>query len=686
MIYYAHSENASGQNETAEVHLSRVGALCAQFLASIGYRDWGDILGKTHDFGKLSKLFQLVLTHQKTGVNHALPGAALLTRMYGSDSEAGRLLSTTVASHHCGLQGYSSYEDDIKRSWNGNGRNLDSQNREYALFGPAEYQQAMTEWRRAFTPRRNLTPAPAFQATEDPKLSRMLFQRFLFSALIDADWSGTAEHYEPGYLARHTGPVLKPDMALERLAAVRREKQQCSTASPALNQLRDQLFDACLDAGNQSPGLFTLTAPTGLGKTLSLLAFALQHCVRWDKRRIILILPYLTIIEQNCRDYLQIIPELLELHSNIHWSENTRLLAERWDAPCIVTTNVSFFEPLFSAQAGQCRHLHQLANSVIVLDEAQSLPPRLLDATLRTVKLLCDSYNCTAVFSTATQPSFQHRPGLNWQPREIAPDPPALFAATRRVTWHWRLDKPISLRDLAEEMQIYPQCCVIVNLKRHARKLLQVVCELRPEGEVFYLSTDLCSAHRSDVLAEVCRRLRDGLPCLLVATQCVEAGVDLDFPVLYRALAPLDALIQAAGRCNRNGEGPDGQMTVFVPNAEGRLYPSEEYERATLYVRTLASRHEIDCNNLSHIDEYYQPLYGNDAGDRKELRAAIQSEDYSETEQQYRIIPQAGVQVIVPYAGKQALYERLRDQLDSRGLTSEIIRSAREITVSCILL
>ncbi|MCC8075129.1 MAG: CRISPR-associated helicase Cas3' [Clostridiales bacterium] len=682
MTYYARSKNADGEQETVTDHLKKTGKLCAQFLAPLGYEDWGEILGRTHDFGKYSQRFKLVLEHKKTGVNHALPGGVLLTVMY-RESDTAKLLAAAAASHHSDLQNYDHYADSLEAARKGTGKNLDDRNREYSLFGPEEYQEAKTEWRKKFAKRR-LSPAPSFQGEEDARLSKMLFQRFLFSALVDADWSSSAEHFDRSYLIQHTGPALDPEAALQRLLDIRREKQQTSTASPSLNRMRDELFDACLAAGNEEPGLFTLTAPTGLGKTLALLAFALQHCQSKGKRRIILVLPYLTLIEQNCKDYRAVIPDLLELHSNVHWTEDERLLAQRWDAPCIVTTNVSFFEPLFSAQAGQCRHLHQLANSVIVLDEAQSLPPRLLDATLRTVKLLCDHYGCTVLFSTATQPSFQHRPGLDWPPREIAPDPPAFFAATRRVTWHWRLEEPISLRDLSEELRGFPQVCVIVNLRHHARILLQALCDLYQEEEVFYLSTDLCPAHRSDVLDEVRRRLDEGLPCRLVATQCVEAGVDLDFPVLYRALAPLDSLIQAAGRCNRNGDSPEGQMTVFLPDEGQPLYPPTDYEHGAQTVIDLLSRHEIDCNDLSHIDEYYQLLYEHDQGDKKGLRKAIRDEDYPETERQYKIIDQTGVQIIVPYAGKLKLYEQLRDQLDSNGLTGEIIRSARELIVSCI--
>lgn len=445
--------------------------------------------------------------------------------------------------------------------------------------------------------------------------------------------------------------------------------------------MRNQLFDDCLAAAAQEPGLFTLTAPTGLGKTLSLFAFAAEHCRIYGKRRIILILPFLAIIEQNVKDYRKVVPDLLEIHSNAQLDERARLLSERWDAPCIVTTSVGFFQPLFSAKPADCRHLHQLANSVLVLDEAQSLPPHLLDATLRTVKLLCTQYGCTVVFSTATQPSFGYRPGLSWQPREIAPDPAALFAATRRVTVDWRLKQPISLVEIAGEVAQENQACAIVNLRAHARALYRQLVEQTGAESTFFLTTDLCPAHRLAVLREIRERMQAGLPCRLVSTQCIEAGVDLDFPVVFRALAPLDAIIQAAGRCNRNGDSPTGRVIVFVPEEE-KLYPSSAYENAANCVRILASRHPIDCNDLSHIQEYYQLLYSQSEGDKQALRQAVEEEDFLEVQNAYQIIENTGFQVVVPCPGEEKLYQEVKARYEKEGLTPALMRLAGPITVS----
>ena len=671
-IYYARSANEQGQKETVFHHLSRASELCQEFLSPLGYGAWGEVLGKFHDFGKYSEDFQQVLRREKTHVNHAGPGAALVFQAYGGWSHGGKgqnwaakLLASVIASHH----GELSLVDDgvLKRVLRGEGDRLDSEGRRFSLFGQEEFRDAVSQWKSAFTPPRLSPPLPEFSDGEDASLARMLWTRFLFSALVDADYSSAAEHQKPDYLLQNQGPELDPEEALQRLSQVQVEKKQGSTAASTLNAMRNQLFDDCLAAAAQEPGLFTLTAPTGLGKTLSLFAFAAEHCRIYGKRRIILILPFLAIIEQNVKDYRKVVPDLLEIHSNAQLDERARLLSERWDAPCIVTTSVGFFQPLFSAKPADCRHLHQLANSVLVLDEAQSLPPYLLDATLRTVKLLCTQYGCTVVFSTATQPSFGYRPGLSWQPREIAPDPAALFAATRRVTVDWRLKQPISLVGIAGEVAQENQACAIVNLRAHARALYRQLVEQTGAESTFFLTTDLCPAHRLAVLREIRERMQAGLPCRLVSTQCIEAGVDLDFPVVFRALAPLDAIIQAAGRCNRNGDSPTGRVIVFVPEEE-KLYPSSAYENAANCVRILASRHPIDCNDLSHIQEYYQLLYSQSEGDKQALRQAVEEEDFLEVQNAYQIIENTAFRWWFPARGKRSCIKRWRHAMKKRAL------------------
>lgn len=682
MPYYARSENDAGEKELVSHHLRRSAQLCAEFLEPLGYQNWGKILGTLHDFGKLSEAFQQVLRHEITHINHAFPGAAVALNLYEPKAKtAAQLLSTTIASHHSHLD-YNCTQT-LRRVLTGQGPPNAPDGKTISLFGRAQLTAGLKLWQKDFSPTRLAPSVPDFSHTEDPSLSKMLFTRFLFSALVDADYCSSAEHFEPDYMIQNTGAPLRPEVALRRLLEIQQQKKRNSTADAQLNQLRSQLFDDCLAAARQSPGLFTLTAPTGLGKTLSLFAFAAEHCRLHQKRRIILILPFLAIIEQNIKDYCQIVPELLEIHSNAHLNPDARQLSQRWDAPCIVTTNVGFFEPLFSDRPGDCRHLHQLANSVIVLDEAQSLPPHLLDATLRTVNLLCEQYGCTVVFSTATQPAFEHRPDLTWRPREIVPHPASLFAATRRVTYDWRIGHPTAFSAIAGELSAERQACVIVNLRRHARALFEQLTARCGSESTFFLTTDLCPAHRSALLDVIRSRLKAGLPCRLVATQCIEAGVDLSFPTVYRALAPLDSIIQAAGRCNRNGSSPHGRVVVFIPEADKLYPPGHFYEFGANCVRILHSRHPIDCSDLTHIQEYYKLLYSNAEGDKTALKQAIGTEDFSEVQKAYQIIGSTGVQVIVPYSGAQALFRQIQSQYDQQGLSNALLRLARPITVSC---
>ncbi len=677
--YYARSPNAAGEYETVCHHLTLVSALCSEFLSPVGARDAGVILGALHDLGKYSELFAAVLRHQREHVNHAAPGAAVALARYG-DRDVGRLLALVISAHHSQLDG--AILQELRRLSEGRGDPWDENRNEFSLFGPEALRDAFALLRQE-VPLPPVRPAlPPWQGGQNDDLSYMLCARFLFSALVDADYSASASHFEPDYLDAHTGPSLDPGDALERLFALREEKRRVSRAATPLNALRDQLFEDCLHAAALPPGLFTLTAPTGLGKTLSLFAFAVKHAQHYHKRRIILILPFLALAEQNTQDYRYAVPELLESHSAAVLDEQASVLAERWSSPCIVTTTVGFFEPLFSSRPTDCRRLHQIADSVIVLDEAQSLPPHLLNATLQTVDELCRCYGCTVVFSTATQPSFQYRPGLSWTPREIVPQPQALFNATRRYSIEWRLDSSTSMETIADELSSLSSCCAIVNLRRHARMLYQLLGQRCDRQENFFLSTDLCPAHRGAILVEIRRRQAAGLPCRLVSTQCIEAGVDLDFSTVYRALAPLESIIQAAGRCNRNGDSLDGHVVVFIPDLPARLYPSDYYQVAANCVLTLLSRHPIDCSNLGHIEEYYALLYPYGGGDSPALQGALHSRDFPAAEDAYHLIDRGSINVVVPYPPELEALHRLLEQYRETGLTHSMMKRLRPFTVS----
>ena len=457
-----------------------------------------------------------------------------------------------------------------------------------------------------------------------------------------------------------------------------------SGADPVLNQYRTRLFERCGQSGEQNGGLFTLTAPTGTGKTLALLHFALRHCQHTGKHRIIVVLPFLSLIEQSAGVYRKILPHVMEDHSQSQLPEEMRDHAARWDQPFLITTSVRFFESLFSDHPTDCRKLHNLANSVILFDEAQSLPVSLLSPTLKVIEELCTRYGCSVVFSTATQPDYTGLREINWSASELLPEHSEFYRALRRTAAHWEIDTPTPLEEIAERMAQHQNVCTIVNLRAHARTLYQALARLCPEEEVFLLSTDLCPAHRTEVIQAIHRRQKEKLPCRVVSTQCIEAGVDLDFDCLYRALAPLEAIIQASGRCNRNGKSAYGELVVFVP-AEDRLYPDSHYENGATIVRAMQMQQPIDIHDPEIIRHYYRQLLGMFRGDKKSraLEKALAERDFPAVSQQYRLIEQRGVQIIVPYEGQRALYDKLRSEALETGLTKALLRMAAPLTVTC---
>lgn len=678
MTYFAKSRDENGLQPTNREHLTAVAELAQRFGAEIGMPVCAWISGLLHDFGKYSQAFQKVLDGTASNIDHAVCAAVFLCAAVCPRSPSYRIVAAVTMAHHSLLHSYDAMRPELTELFHGRGSRLCSTGKQAALFGQTEYAAAWQAFLQDF-------PDFQFKALEkspdELQEEKMLRTRLLFSCLVDADYTASS-----GQALPPTDPLV-PEALLQRLYSQMEKLRSSSRADGALNRLRDQVFRLCGDAGDSAPGLFTLTAPTGVGKTLALLHFSLRHCARYGKRRIILVLPFLTLTEQSQRVYSTLVPHILADHSQSRLSEEERELAARWDAPFIITTSVRFFESLFRCHPGDCRKLHNIADSVILFDEAQSLPADLAAATMKAAASLCRSYGCTMVFSTATQPDFAALPNLTgWNPREILPDTGQYYAALRRTWVDWRLKVPTPLPKIAAEMAHQGSVCAIVNLRRHARQLYEALCESCPPDEknsLFYLTTDLCPAHRSAVIETIQARLQANKPCRLVATQCVEAGVDLDFRAMYRALAPLEAIIQAAGRCNRNGNVPGGgRVTVFVPEDSGRLYPGESYQRGAEIVKLLWASDNLDIHDPESITAYYRRLFSA-TQEKPALTAALRSEDYAGVEQAYRLIQNHGVQVIVPYEGQAHLFQTIAQRARAEGLTAGLLRDAAPITVSC---
>ncbi|MBA2278169.1 MAG: CRISPR-associated helicase Cas3', partial [Chloroflexia bacterium] len=426
---------------------------------------------------------------------------------------------------------------------------------------------------------------------------------------------------------------------------------------------------ASLAASEQPPGFFRLTVPTGGGKTRASLAFALEHARRHGLERVIVAVPYLTITDQTADVYRRIFSDeraILEHHSGVidqragqtdsdqdeaqdDLATWRRLAAQDWNAPIIVTTTVQLFESIFSNRPSACRKLHRLVNSVIVLDEAQTLPIGLLDPILSALRSLVAHYGSSVLLCTATQPALDDAPGFRGLPevREIVPDPPALYRQLSRVTYEWPAAKATwSWEDAAAVMREAPQVLAIVNTRANALALFDALSD----PEAIHLSTLLCQAHRRELMEVIRHRLRRGAQVRVVSTQVVEAGVDLDFPLVLRAVGPLDSIVQAAGRCNREARLATGRVMVFLP-AEGGL-PAGAYRAGTQITESLVREGMLDLDNPSTFDRYFRELYGIlrdfDVHDIQDLRAGF---DFPAVNDEFRMIDDDTVCVIVHYSG-----------------------------------
>jgi len=548
-------------------HLDAVAARAADFASAFGAADWARLAGLWHDLGKYSAEFQAYLAEAADpdaeggparGPDHSTAGAQHAARLF-ANLGFGNLLAYLIAGHHAGLP--------------------DGQGPSDASLAARLARTTIKEWRphAPFQLLEATQPALpigllAHSIPESENAARLAtFLRFTFSALVDADRLDTEEFCSSEKAEARATP--RPSLAtLETRLHAYLGTLDTSRATADVNAQRTAVREACLRAAALTPGFFSLTVPTGGGKTLSSLAFALRHAIRHDLRRVVYAIPFTSIVEQNAQVFRDALGDdaLLEHHCNFEPPTDRdtparQLAVENWDAPLIVSTNVQLFESLFASRPTRCRKLHNLARSVIILDEAQSIPVEFLAPCLFILRELVRTYSCTVVLCTATQPAIKLRPdfpiGIDGV-RPIIADEAALFSSLARVR-HERRGK-LTQPELAAEIARESQVLAIVRTRREAAELFQ---ELPDDGTRFHLSGQMCAVHRTQVLGTIRARLRAGEPCRLVSTNLIEAGVDVDFPAVFRALAGLDAIAQAAGRCNRGGllnaRGQLGRLVIY---------------------------------------------------------------------------------------------------------------------------
>ncbi len=686
--YLAHTENKNGKVHNLDDHLRCVGELAETFIceanAELGEQaKWAGLL---HDLGKYRDEFQEYLIGQRessTETHHAVYGAALaFQNAKKTRNQMWLSIAFAVAAHHAGLHDKSDLPTLFKK--------YDAFERVSPLINHFENELGKIP---------ETIANAKFIGNDYLKLE--FATRMIFSCLVDADFLDTEKHYQNGEERKIID--FHPAKLLEKIIATRETKVQNARANNAdekLIEIRNQIFDNCLEKAEEPKGFFSLTVPTGGGKTLSAMAFALKHAEIHKLRRVIVVIPYLSIIEQNAKEYRDSLGKdiVVENHSAVkirgeeaeetNTSEKRKrnfleYATENWDAPVIVTTSVQFIESLFAHKTSKSRKLHNIANSVVIFDEVQTLPAKLLEPLFSVWRELKENYGVSFVFSTATQPAFQ-RNNFNFQNgfsanelEEITDRTDEIFHELNRVNYEFKeFAKPQMWSEIATEMLAERQILCVLNTRKHAFELFGKLAETETDG-LYHLSSAMCAEHRLGVIEMIKERLKNDLPCRVVSTQLVEAGVDLDFPVLFRAIAPLDSIVQAAGRCNREGKSAKGRVKVFTPKEN--VLPPGIYKAATEITcslldsfdeETLATNHEI-------FSDYFRRVYQT-ADTGKEIQTAREGLNYREVSSKAKVIDNEGIGVIVQFEGKSNSSIEIIRKIRGKNSKSEIVFFGRD--------
>lgn len=701
LSYYAHSAQDELGNllpyehwQTLQSHSVNVGEMAAEFARVFGAQEIACQTGRLHDLGKYSEAFNHRL-HGGPPVDHATAGAKIAVERWGN--VIGKLMAFCIAGHHAGLA-----------NGNGEGDNRRTLKQRLALQFGADIPSLDNLWQQEIKPPQNLSAPPLKPDAHHPFFSYAFFTRMLYSCLVDADYLDTEAFYlnlENKASERGGYPDLNALQhnfnqfinAFRRRIAQSSAQTEAEKRNAALNRLRSEILDYAVEQAAQPQGLFTLTVPTGGGKTFTSMAFALEHAKRHGMRRVIYVIPFTSIIEQNAAEFRKAFGEfgeqaVLEHHStfddgklqNEATKDKLRLASENWDAPIVVTTAVQFFESLFADRSSRCRKLHNIAGSVIILDEAQMLPLNLLLPIMQAIKELAQNYRCSVVMCTATQPAVQAENGFYRgfeNVREIAPKPTALFDKLRRTTVQHIGTQTDA--DLLAKLGEHPQMLVIVNNRRHARSLYDQAKYL--DG-TFHLTTLMCAKHRSQKLDEIRGRLKNGEPCRVIATSLIEAGVDVDFPLVMRAEAGLDSVAQAAGRCNREGKRPSENSFVWIFAPEEQWKAPPELATQAAVMRLTANSFSDDLLSTQAVAAYFAELYqlkGSELDNKKILKMhndAGQSLDFpfQTIVDKFRMIESHMQPLIIPFDGEA---ENLISSLQHADHIGGLLRKLQPYTV-----
>ncbi|MBQ6432004.1 MAG: CRISPR-associated helicase Cas3' [Oscillospiraceae bacterium] len=662
--YYAHVRE-DGKTQTVEEHLRGTAELCGSFADAFQSREQGTLIGNAHDIGKFSAAFQKRLFDQAPRVDHSTAGA------YECFKRRQPYAAFCIAGHHSGLPDGGSRTDVADQP---------------TLFGRIKRAEKRmlpdySDWTKEIV----LPDAAVRKDLTGGLLGEDFYTRMLFSCLTDADFLDTERFMTGGKAERDAGETIH--VLAEKLDAF---VEKWFSPKNEINRQRCAILSHCIERGNScllQPGLFSLTVPTGGGKTVASLAFALHHAKTHGKTRVVYVIPYTSIIEQTADVFRGILGErnVLEHHSGVLYdtedeatTENLAMLraTENWDKPIVVTTAVQFFESIYSNRSSQCRKLHNLADSVIVFDEAQMLPLAHLRPCVSAIAQLVANFGASAILCTATQPS------LHSLFREFCPDltitelcPAGVYdpAQFRRVEFE-RIGL-ISWQSIAERMQDAAQSLCIVNTRKSAKHLYAL---LREQEGTYHLSTMMVPAHRRNVLSEIRERLRNGLPCRVVSTSLIEAGVDVDFPLVLREIAGVDSILQAAGRCNREGKRAAANSIVGIFRSDTPVPPL--FERNADIGRAALMQFE-DIASDEAISYYFKELLlltGDEAQDQNQILPDIRSGTFpfASIAKRFRLIDSDTKTVYIPWGKGEELIERIQRGERSRKLFREAAQYA----------
>ncbi len=637
MEYIAHKDGDRKQKLID--HLKETAELAGKFADSFGKYEWGYCCGMLHDIGKYSSEFQnKIINDTNDKIDHATAGMQLCDKKGGYYT----ILEYVIAGHHTGLMDYYKLEERQKKTI-------------------CNYQAYSKE---IDVPEIKSDPFST-DKTQNPHFSMSIFMRMLYSCLVDADFLDTENFMKNSDTDRRSGE------SMEVLLSKLREKISTwleNTDIDSINGRRSQILKSCMDKGEKSErGLFHLTVPTGGGKTIASLAFALKHAVKHGMERIIYVIPYTSIIEQNAQVFREILgaDNVLENHCNVDYGDSEelkpmQLASENWDKPVIVTTNVQFFESLFSNKSSKCRKNHNIANSVVIFDEAQMLPLNYLKPCIAMLEDLMNFYSTRIVLCTATQPALGKFFSKDRHYVELCPDFEKQFEFFKRVTYE--NIGSIAFENLIERLKSENKALCIVNTKKCAQKIYK---ELDGEG-VYHLSTSMYPKHRKQILEQIRNRMCDkNMPCVLISTSLVEAGVDLDFDMGYRQIAGVDSVIQAAGRCNREGENGADESKVVIFDLEGiKTVPRQSLNISI--TRSLLQEYE-DISDLKCITEYFRRLYNfrETSLDKKNIIGEFYDGKYNfdRVAKEFRLIEEDVRVVLVPIESEaKVLLEKLKNQ------------------------